>query len=55
MTWSPRPAPEANLETECYWRAASNGDFLVRECNDCGLVYHYPRSLCPDCFSDDVE
>lgn len=55
MTWEPRPVPEVNPETSCYWQAAASGDLLVQECADCGLVYHYPRSLCPDCFSEHVE
>ena len=55
MSWDPRPVPEVNPETERYWRAAADGELLVRECLDCGLVYHYPRSLCPDCFSENVE
>lgn len=55
MSWEPRPVPEPNPETERYWEAAANGDLLVRECLECGLVYHYPRSLCPDCFGENVE
>ncbi|WP_254533853.1 Zn-ribbon domain-containing OB-fold protein [Natrinema gelatinilyticum] len=55
MSWEPRPVPEVNPETERYWQAAASGELLVRECPDCGLVYHYPRSLCPDCFSENVE
>jgi len=54
-TWEPRPVPNVNPETEPFWEAAAEGRFLVRECSDCGLVYYYPRALCPDCFSDDVE
>jgi hypothetical protein len=53
--WEPRPVPEVTPESEPYWRAASEGRLLLRECADCGLVYHYPRSLCPDCLSDDVS
>jgi hypothetical protein len=52
--WEPRPVPEVTPESEPYWRAASEGRLLVRECSDCGLVYHYPRALCPDCLSEDV-
>jgi uncharacterized OB-fold protein len=55
MSWDPRPAPDVTPETERYWTAAAEGTLLVRECQDCGLVYHYPRSLCPDCFSERVE
>ncbi|WP_226007045.1 Zn-ribbon domain-containing OB-fold protein [Natrinema salinisoli] len=55
MSWDPRPVPDVTPETERYWTAAAQGELLVRECQDCGLVYHYPRSLCPDCFSERVE
>ncbi|MDS0474412.1 Zn-ribbon domain-containing OB-fold protein [Natrinema sp. 1APR25-10V2] len=50
-----RPVPDVTPETERYWEAAAEGRLLVRECQDCGLTYHYPRALCPDCFSDDVD
>jgi uncharacterized OB-fold protein len=55
MTWEPRPVPEVTPESEPYWEAAAEGRLLLRECNDCGLVFHYPRVLCPDCASDDVD
>lgn len=55
MTWEPRPLPDVTPETKPYWEAAADGTLLLRECTDCGLVYHYPRVLCPDCFSDDVD
>lgn len=54
MSWDPRPVPDVTPESEPYWTAAADGDLLVRECRDCGLVYHYPRSRCPDCFGEDV-
>ncbi|ELY50457.1 Zn-ribbon domain-containing OB-fold protein [Natronolimnohabitans innermongolicus] len=50
--WEPRPVPTVTPETEPFWSAAADGRFLVRECPDCGLVYHYPSALCPDCFAD---
>jgi hypothetical protein len=55
MTWEPRPVPEVTPETEPYWSGAAAGRLLLNECGDCGLVYHYPRAHCPDCFGDDVE
>lgn len=55
MTWTPRPLPDVNPETEPYWTAAADDQLLVRACTACGLVYWYPRSHCPDCFSDAVE
>lgn len=53
-TWEPRPVPEVTPETETFWCGASEGRFLLSECRECGLVYHYPRALCPDCFGEDV-
>jgi len=52
MTWEPRPLPDPHPETEPFWRGASEGRLLLRECESCGLVYHYPRDVCPDCLSE---
>lgn len=54
MTWEPRPTPEVTPETEPFWSGAADGKFLLCECRDCGLVYHYPRKVCPDCLSGDI-
>jgi uncharacterized OB-fold protein len=27
---------------------------VVKKCGACGKAHHYPRTLCPFCFSDDV-
>jgi hypothetical protein len=53
-TWEPRPPPNVSPETERYWRAASEGRLLLRECSDpeCGLVFHQPRARCPDCLAE---
>lgn len=55
MSWEPRPIPQVTPETEPYWAGAAEGRLLLNECGNCGLVYHYPRAHCPDCFSDEVE
>jgi uncharacterized OB-fold protein len=47
--------PEVTPETEPFWAAAADGRFLVSECPDCGLVFHYPRANCPDCLGGEVE
>ncbi|QQS11368.1 MAG: Zn-ribbon domain-containing OB-fold protein [Rhodospirillales bacterium] len=49
------PAPVASQETEAYWNAASEGKLLVKKCAACGKTHHYPRTLCPHCFSDRTE
>jgi len=47
--------PTIEDDTRPFWDAARDGRFLVRRCNACGEVHHYPRSFCPSCWSDDVE
>lgn len=50
--WEPRPLPNVTPESERYWEAASNERLLLSKCPDCGLVIHYPRARCPDCFTE---
>jgi uncharacterized OB-fold protein len=48
-----KPAsPVRNPETERFWDAAREGKLLLKKCNSCAEVFHYPRSLCPFCFSE---
>ena len=49
------PAPAVSAETQAYWDAAAKGKLLVRKCTSCGQAHHYPRTLCPFCFSDKTE
>jgi uncharacterized OB-fold protein len=55
MSWGPRPLPAVTPETAPFWKAATDGEFHLCECTNCGLVYYYPRALCPDCLSGDVQ
>ena len=49
------PAPAVSAETQAYWDAAAKGKLLVRKCTSCGEAHHYPRTICPFCFSDKTE
>ncbi len=46
------PAPAVNPENKPFFDAAARGKLLIKKCNACGAVHHYPRALCPYCFSD---
>ena len=48
-------APALNIGDEIYYDAASQGRLLVKQCADCKKYHHYPRALCPFCFSDKTE
>jgi uncharacterized OB-fold protein len=54
MMWEPRPLPDVTPETAPFWAGAVNGKFLLCECEDCALVYYYPRKVCPDCLSGNI-
>jgi len=47
--------PRMNPGDEPYFEAARAGRLLIKHCNACGAYHHYPRALCPHCFSDKVE
>lgn len=57
MATEPRtiPAPQATPETQPFWEAATTGALLVKKCASCAQVHHYPRALCPFCFSQATQ
>ena len=46
--------PTPDISTEPYWAAARDGRLLIQRCGTCGCAYFYPRSFCPECWSEDV-
>ena len=38
-----------------YFDAAAEGKLMLKKCGECNEVHHYPRALCPFCFSDKVS
>ena len=46
------PAPQVTPETRPFWDAAAEGRLMIKKCTSCGQVHHYPRSICPLCFSN---
>ena len=49
------PAPAINPENKPYFDAAAGGKLVYKFCNACRKPHHYPRALCPHCFSDKTE
>ena len=47
--------PALNVGDEPYFAAAGEGKLMVGKCSACAKVHHYPRPLCPFCFSDKVS
>ena len=51
----PGPIPKPTPETKPFWDAAKQRLLRIQRCSDCGQHYFYPRPLCPQCLSRNVE
>jgi len=47
--------PNPNRDTKPYWDGLSEGRLLIQQCADCGTYRHYPRPVCPNCYSMTVK
>ncbi len=47
--------PNLNPSDEPYFKAAGEGKLMLKKCKGCGKVHHYPRAICPFCFSQNLE
>ena len=50
-----RPLPTPTRESQPFWDGMREGRFLLQHCAACGKVRHYPRPVCPHCFSMESE
>ena len=41
--------------TAPFWEAAGRGELVLPRCRTCSTVFFYPRELCPDCLSSDLD
>jgi uncharacterized OB-fold protein len=55
MSKLPAPAPAVSPETAAFWEATTAGRLVLPRCRSCGTVIWYPRALCPECHSTDIE
>ena len=47
--------PEISPEAKPFWDAANEGRLVIHTCKDCGRGHHYPRYMCPHCYSENME
>ena len=47
--------PTVDTDSQVYWDAYREKRFLIAKCGVCDRVHHYPRPICPFCWSDDVS
>jgi uncharacterized OB-fold protein len=50
-----RPLPTPTRESQPYWGGMKEQKFRLQHCSACGKVRHYPRPVCPHCFSMECE
>jgi uncharacterized OB-fold protein len=48
-------APRVNAETFRFWEAAKEHRLLYGHCTACNEPHYYPRSICPNCFSNATQ
>ena len=48
------PAPSANVETQSFWDATTDGRLMIKRCKQCEQPHYYPRGLCPHCLSPET-
>jgi uncharacterized OB-fold protein len=46
-----RPMPAPTRESQPYWEGLREHKLMLQHCASCGKVRHYPRPVCPHCFS----
>ena len=47
--------PIPTRESQPHWDGMREGRFMLQHCSACGKVRHYPRPVCPHCFSMESE
>ncbi|MBI4695718.1 MAG: OB-fold domain-containing protein [Gammaproteobacteria bacterium] len=50
-----RPLAPPNPDAAPYWDGLREGRLMLQSCVSCGTVRHYPRPLCAECHSFEVE
>jgi uncharacterized OB-fold protein len=51
----PAPLPTIDSDSKAYWEAAREGYLALPYCQSCNQYFFYPRAICPNCQSDQVE
>ncbi len=49
------PIPTIGTHTKPFWDAAKQGKLALPRCTDCNRVHWYPRFICPNCHSTNLE
>ncbi len=50
-----KPLPVPTPETKPFWDACKRHELMLPRCKDCGRFHFYPRAVCPNCWSTNLE
>ena len=50
-----KPLPEITPEAKGFWEGCKRHELVIQRCKSCGRLRHYPRPMCPNCHSLNVE
>ena len=50
-----KPIPSQGTHTRPFWEGTKQGKLMLPRCRDCNRVHWYPRFICPNCHSMDLE
>ena len=50
-----KPLPVPTPDSEKFWHMAARHELWIQKCLDCIKAFFYPRMVCPDCLSKNVE
>jgi len=50
-----KPLPEITPESKGFWEGCRRHELLIQKCRVCGALRHYPRAMCPNCGSWEIE
>ncbi len=55
MSSYPKPLPEVTPLTKPFWEASKRGELLLQRCKNCSTYIWYPRHICINCGSRELE
>lgn len=55
MTIYNKPVPIPDIISQSYWDAAKRHELQIQRCKSCKEYIFYPRTVCPNCWSQDLE
>jgi len=50
-----KPLPRPTAASLPFWEAAKRHELQIQRCGSCGAHIFYPREVCPECLSSDLN